>query len=344
MRYLDYWGSVVHAFDLQQPHREMEVIGRSVVETSVPPSPPDQLSWAELACDDVRDEFAEFLAPTRQVPLDPRVLDVASRPCRPATPPTAAGLAVVGWVHDQFTYVRRNDRRPHLGDRGVGRRSRACARTSPIWPWPWSGPWASRRRYCSGYLHPDPDAGIGPTARRSRATPGSRSGPATGRALTRQTVAHRRSARPGRPRAQLRGRVAHQRHLPRGPHVAPPRLGGPDPARLTCRAPHRSPIHRSPIYRSPALIAHTCRPVAPFMLFHHKPVWVLGATAIPWHGCVPQRAPPAPRIGTAPRRWGAEVLEEPLHGRHQLSPSTWTPPKHGKLAAHDAQLNMGLAG
>ena len=33
-RYRDYWGSRVHAFDLHGPHRELTVVGTSVVETS----------------------------------------------------------------------------------------------------------------------------------------------------------------------------------------------------------------------------------------------------------------------------------------------------------------------
>ncbi len=33
-RYRDYWGSRVHAFDLHEPHRELQVVGSSVVETA----------------------------------------------------------------------------------------------------------------------------------------------------------------------------------------------------------------------------------------------------------------------------------------------------------------------
>ncbi len=42
LRYVDYWGTVVHAFDLHQPHRDMDVVGRSVVETTAPAPPPDR--------------------------------------------------------------------------------------------------------------------------------------------------------------------------------------------------------------------------------------------------------------------------------------------------------------
>ena len=161
LRYLDYWGSVVHAFDLHLPHRDMEVIGRSVVETTMPIAPDSHLGWDELRGDVVLDEFAELLAPTVQVPVDPRLSDVArilQADCSPAT----AGLAVVAWVRDQLTYV--------AGTTGV--------RTSAIEAWA-GGQGVCQdfahlalavgramglpARYCSGYLHPDPDAGLGLT-------------------------------------------------------------------------------------------------------------------------------------------------------------------------------------
>jgi transglutaminase-like putative cysteine protease len=161
LRYLDYWGSVVHAFDVQQPHRELEVIGRSVVETTVPPPPDSHLSWPELHGEGVRDEFAEFLAPTRQVPVDPRVSDVAAA-LQGGHAPETAGLAVVGWVRDQLTYVT-GTTQVHTsaieawdGGQGVcqdfAHLALAVVRAMGI-----------PARYCSGYLHPDPDAGIGPT-------------------------------------------------------------------------------------------------------------------------------------------------------------------------------------
>ncbi len=158
-RYLDYWGSVVHAFDLQVPHAELEVVGRSVVETSVPPPPDRHVTWDDLDGAAVRDEFAEFLAPTTQVPVDLR-LGEASRTLRASHPTGDAGQAAVDWVRDRLAYVR--------GSTGV--------RTSAIEAWE-GGQGVCQdfahlslavvramglpARYCSGYLHPDPDADIG---------------------------------------------------------------------------------------------------------------------------------------------------------------------------------------
>jgi len=38
-RHHDYWGTLVYSFDLHQPHTELQVVGRSVVETSGAPNP-----------------------------------------------------------------------------------------------------------------------------------------------------------------------------------------------------------------------------------------------------------------------------------------------------------------
>lgn len=160
-RYVDYWGSVVHAFDLHQPHREMEVVGRSVVETTAPTVPEFHLNWAELQSDAVRDEFAELLAPTGQVPVDLRLSDVASG-LRAGHSPADAGWAAVAWVREQLAYVA-GTTAVHTsaieawdGGQGVcqdfAHLALAVVRAMGI-----------PGRYCSGYLHPNPDAGIGPT-------------------------------------------------------------------------------------------------------------------------------------------------------------------------------------
>ena len=61
--YIDYWGSVVHAFDLHEPHDELTVIGQSMVETlpSVPPG--GHLTWEELEDRRLRDRYAEAARP-----------------------------------------------------------------------------------------------------------------------------------------------------------------------------------------------------------------------------------------------------------------------------------------
>jgi transglutaminase-like putative cysteine protease len=160
-RYLDYWGSVVHAFNLSTPHDRMRVVGRSVVETS-PPSLPDQWTdWARLADPDVEDDFAELLAPTAKVPDGEALRDVAEE-LRRRTTPERAGADIVAWVRSQLDYVPGTTQvwtsalEAWNGGRGVcqdfAHLTLAVSRAMGI-----------PGRYCSGYLHPDPKAGIGVT-------------------------------------------------------------------------------------------------------------------------------------------------------------------------------------
>jgi transglutaminase-like putative cysteine protease len=161
VRYVDYWGTVVHAFDLHQPHRDMDVVGRSVVETTAPAPPPVHLNWKDLHSDAVRDDFAELLAPTTQVPADCRVLELADE-LRGEHSPATAGRAAVEWVREQLAYVA-GTTAVHTsaieawdGRQGVcqdfAHLALAVVRAMGI-----------PARYCSGYLHPNPEAGVGPT-------------------------------------------------------------------------------------------------------------------------------------------------------------------------------------
>ena len=158
-RYLDYWGSVVHAFDLQVPHTELVVTARSLVETAAVPAPGGGLAWEDLGSARVRDEQAELLAPTAMVPSDPRLDEVAAA-LRHGRDPRATARAAVEWVRDQLRYV--------TGSTGV--------HTSAVEAWEGGSGVCQDfahlalavlraagipARYCSGYLHPNADAGIG---------------------------------------------------------------------------------------------------------------------------------------------------------------------------------------
>jgi transglutaminase-like putative cysteine protease len=189
--YVDYWGSVVQAFDIQVPHEEMVITGRSVVETSLGPSdwaagrevlakgttidlplPGLEASdgwdaldtWSQLADPSTGDRFAEYLAPTAQVPLDERLADVASGLRGSGRGPSHAAERAVQWVRDQLTYVP--------GTTGV--------HTSAVEAWQ-GGEGVCQdfahltlavlramgipARYCSGYVHPHGDAEVGQTVR-----------------------------------------------------------------------------------------------------------------------------------------------------------------------------------
>lgn len=158
-RYIDYWGSVVHAFDVHLPHDTLTVVARSVVETTIPGTPPVGVGWNRLADPSTVDRFAELLAPTRSVPADARLGKVAGD-LRAGRTPDEAVDAALSWVHDVLAYVP-GTTEVHTsaveaweGGRGVcqdfAHLTLAVVRAMGI-----------PARYCSGYLHPDPDAEVG---------------------------------------------------------------------------------------------------------------------------------------------------------------------------------------
>jgi transglutaminase-like putative cysteine protease len=160
-RYLDYWSSVVHAFDLDLPHTHMSVVGRSVVETAAPRIRPLFESWEAIETPEIADDWAELLAPTKIVAADDELAAVAAG-IRAATTPATAGSAISDWVRSQLTYVpgttgvHTSALEAWHGGRGVcqdfAHLTLAVARSLGL-----------PGRYCSGYLHPDPNAGIGVT-------------------------------------------------------------------------------------------------------------------------------------------------------------------------------------
>ena len=103
-RYHDYWGTEVTAFDLHRPHERLEVVASSLVETAPPaPAPEERATWADLATDEVRNRFAELLAPTRSTAVDdamlPRVAVLTACP-----DPAAAVQAASALVREHLTY------------------------------------------------------------------------------------------------------------------------------------------------------------------------------------------------------------------------------------------------
>jgi transglutaminase-like putative cysteine protease len=163
LRYCDYWGTVVHAFDVHTPHTELAVTSTAVVETAAGrPQPPD-VSWADVAEDKVRDRFAEFLLPSRFAIAEEEVAEVA-RHLVERYPPVEAAREATAWVGDHRTYTK--------GATGV---STTSAQASAL------GKGVCQdyahltialgramglpSRYVSGYLCPGKDVPIGETTR-----------------------------------------------------------------------------------------------------------------------------------------------------------------------------------
>jgi transglutaminase-like putative cysteine protease len=103
-RYLDYWATVVDAFDLHMPHTELAVRARSVVETNEAPQRPDGPGWDVLGSEPVLDRFSEFLAPSAYVSADAELFALATELSAGRSPGEAVEAAA-GWVNSHLTYT-----------------------------------------------------------------------------------------------------------------------------------------------------------------------------------------------------------------------------------------------
>jgi len=106
--YTDYWGALVHAFDVHSPHQSLLVTSRAVVETGPIETTADDTgsggSWSDLGGAEVTDRFYEFLAPSRFVEPDEDLSRVARALRLSCAKPDEAVPAAVDWVHDQLEY------------------------------------------------------------------------------------------------------------------------------------------------------------------------------------------------------------------------------------------------
>ncbi len=105
-RYWDWWGTLVHSFDLQDPHDELVITGTSVVETSGPVDPPATVvTWDELRSARLRDQYAEVLSASGYVPLDDGVSALAADLDRSLDPLETCD-AVIACVRGHLRYER----------------------------------------------------------------------------------------------------------------------------------------------------------------------------------------------------------------------------------------------
>jgi transglutaminase-like putative cysteine protease len=164
LRYWDYWGTLVHAFDVHVPHRELVVTASSTVETPLAHTTvdPGAVSWRAVEDPAVADRFYEYLAPCASVVLDDELASVAAELRAEAAAPGEAVDLVSGWVTAQLVYER----------------GQTSVTTSAIEAWR-AGRGVCQdfvhlnlallramgipARYVSGYFYPESDAAIGET-------------------------------------------------------------------------------------------------------------------------------------------------------------------------------------
>jgi transglutaminase-like putative cysteine protease len=169
-RYTDYWGTRVHVFEAQRPHRELLVEATSLVETdaSLIPEADTSLSWEDLLGPQVHRDLGEFLAQTASTTPDPEIAGLAAELAAKYSPHEAA-LALCTLVHDDMTYEPGSTEVHTVAAEAWPARAGVCQDYAHVVIG------ALRHigvpaRYVSGYLHPDREPLIGrPTVGESHA-------------------------------------------------------------------------------------------------------------------------------------------------------------------------------
>ena len=156
--YSDYWGAKVEAFDVHVPHRLLEIVAISTVDTPPLPEPRPGSTWEALRDARVLDAQAELLMPTDYVDLtlDDDRSHVVTLMRASESPGAAAALAVRS-VREHLTYesgatdVSTTAAQAWASERGVCQdfthATLSLLRASGI-----------PARYVSGYLHTEEPA------------------------------------------------------------------------------------------------------------------------------------------------------------------------------------------
>lgn len=163
LRYWDYWGTQVTAFDVQVPHSRLVVTAAALVETSDPVVVTDGPSWDVLHAPETVQKYAEWLAPTPRTVVGPEAEAVA-RDVAGDAEPAEVGPVLARWLPTVLEYVPGATGVHTSAEESWDVRQGVCQDFAHIVV----GLLRLRgipARYVSGYLHPDPDAPVGETVR-----------------------------------------------------------------------------------------------------------------------------------------------------------------------------------
>ena len=161
LTYLDYFGTVVTSFDLHEPHDQLEVTAEAIVEIS--PTGRSHALLGRTALDNrgLRDQMAEYLAPTRRTTL-PRELHSQFASERLSDDCDEVVAEVSRYVRDHVAYVTGSTHVQTTAYESWTQRTGVCQDLSHVTIALVRG-LGIPARYVSGYLHPVSDAAIGQT-------------------------------------------------------------------------------------------------------------------------------------------------------------------------------------
>jgi transglutaminase-like putative cysteine protease len=159
-RYWDYWGTQVSVFDLQQPHDRLLVSAASTVEADAPPLPAPP-SWDEIHARGGEGPMYEFLQPTLLTTVAPDLVATAREVVAGADPHEAVE-GLTAWLRDNVEYMPGATGVQTSAQEAWEKRQGVCQDLAHLAVGLLRG-LGMPARYVSGYLHPDPAAGIGDT-------------------------------------------------------------------------------------------------------------------------------------------------------------------------------------
>lgn len=156
--YRDYWGTLVTAFEVLEPHTALVVTAESQVDVTPISVTADGCAWADLADRRLRDRFTEHLVPTRATEPAAELVDLAGSAAH-GLEPSAAARAVCAAVRAEIDYVPGSTGVHTRAEEAWGERQGVCQDIAHL------ALGALRAvgipaRYVSGYLHPTSDAPV----------------------------------------------------------------------------------------------------------------------------------------------------------------------------------------
>jgi transglutaminase-like putative cysteine protease len=150
--FIDYWGTVVHCFDVQTAHSELSVTSTSLVDTVPRAGVGADVDWSALADPAIKDRWCEYLIPSGPVTIGPE-LEGAVAEVRAAPNPAAAVQVALDVLSARLTYTQGTTHVASTDTEAWELREGVCQDYSHLAIALLRGA-GIPARYASGYLHP----------------------------------------------------------------------------------------------------------------------------------------------------------------------------------------------
>lgn len=160
----DYFGNEVTSFEVLEMHDSLSVVATAHVHTRPGAEPGAGATWQDLADEDVRDQFTEYLAMSQRVAPPEDFAQRCEEIREQSVTPGEAARRICDLVHAEVRYVVGSTDVLSHGRDAWTQRSGVCQDITHL------AIGGLRHvgipaRYVSGYLHPSKDAVVGETVR-----------------------------------------------------------------------------------------------------------------------------------------------------------------------------------